>query len=1157
MNKIQKVLVANRGEIALRIMQACEELDIKTVAIYSKEDYNSQHRFKADEAFLVGEDKSPTAAYLDIENIIKLAKENDVDAIHPGYGFLSENLEFAKRCGEEGIKFVGPNLEHLEMFGNKTRARDTAIEAGLKVVPGTDGAIDSVQQVKDFAEEHDYPIMIKAVSGGGGKGMRIIREEAEVQESYDRAKSEAMNSFGDDSLYVEKFIENPKHIEVQILGDEHGNIVHLFERDCSVQRRHQKVVEVAPSFSLADSVRENLAQAALQLAQNINYINAGTVEFLVSGEDFYFIEVNPRVQVEHTITELVTGIDIVKSQLLVADGENLHEEKINIPQQEDITTAGYAVQCRVTTEDPANDFAPDSGRIVNYVAPSGIGVRLDQGNAHDGAVISPHYDSLLVKICTYGESISDVLDKTERALDETRIVGLKTNIAFLKNIIKHPLFKSGDYSTNLINNHPELFKTDEAKDRDVKLINYLANVTVNGFPGISDDTKPKFETRQTPIFKSHHTPVLGGIGDVESGDPTLKHILDKEGPDAVVEAILSEKDALITDTTLRDAHQSILTTRLRTRDMLEIAPYINATMKDSFSLEMWGGATFDVAYNFLNESPWDRLEMLRQAIPDIPFQMLLRASNAVGYKNYPDNVIKKFIEQSAEDGIDVFRIFDSLNWMETLKLPLEVALETGKLVEGTVCYTGDILDPERSSTYTLDYYVNMAKELESYGVHTLGIKDMSGILKPEAAYLLVKTLKDEVNIPIHLHMHDTAGNAVTAYSRAIDAGVDIVDVANAAISGTNSQPDGNALYYARQGKDRGVKVNPDANDEMEKYWSTTRQYYKPFESDLVSPWTGVYKYEMPGGQYSNILAQARSVGLGDRFDEVLDMYRRVNLLFGDIIKVTPSSKVVGDMSLFMVQNDLNEETVISEGKNLDFPDSVVSFMKGEIGQTVNGFNKELQDVIVKNGDIITDRPGNHIPAYDYEAAKKELLEIMPEEEIDDRALLSNAIYPKVFKDYIINHETFDKIEVLDSPSFFYGLELGEEIDVTLRDGKQVTIKYLAQGPVKEDGQRTMFYSLNGKPVAVEIIDHNLSDSVALKAKADKTNPKHVGAQMPGTVLSISCKVGDEVKQNDTIIVTEAMKMESAIHATSDGVIKEIYVSEGEQIEGGDLLIEFE
>lgn len=1146
MKNIQKVLVANRGEIASRIMQACRELDIETLAIYSKEDELSQHRFNADQSVLVGEGKSPTAAYLDIEGIIKVAKENDVDAIHPGYGFLSENESFAKRCQEEGIKFIGPKLQHLEMFGNKTRARETAIEAGLQVVPGTDGAIESAQAVKDFAEEHGYPIMIKAVSGGGGKGMRIIRSADEVQESYERAKSEAMNSFADDSLYVEKFIENPKHIEVQILGDEHGHVVHLFERDCSVQRRHQKVVEVAPSFSLDDAIRQRLADAALQLAENVQYVNAGTVEFLVSGEDFYFIEVNPRIQVEHTITEQVTGVDIVKAQLLVADGESLFDEAIHMPQQEDIKTDGYAIQCRITTEDPENDFAPDSGQIVNYQAPNGPGIRLDEGNAYKGSVISPHYDSLLLKIITYGDTIEDVLDKTERALTDTRITGLKTNISFLENIIQHPLFKTGDYSTNLINDHPELFEVKAEVDRGVKLLNYIGNITVNGFPGIQSNAKPTFDSR--------HTPQANGP---LSEDRTFKHILDQDGPEALAQAVLEEKDALVTDTTFRDAHQSILTTRLRTQDMLEIAPYINQTLREAFSLEMWGGATFDVAYNFLKESPWDRLALLREAIPDIPFQMLLRASNAVGYKNYPDNVIKAFIQESAKEGIDVFRIFDSLNWMETLKLPLEAALETGKVVEGTVCYTGDILDPDRSSTYTLDYYVNMAKELEAFGVHTLGIKDMSGILKPEAAYQLVKALKDEIKIPVHLHMHDTAGNAISSYSRAIDAGVDIVDVANSALSGTNSQPDGNALYYNRQGTSRGVKVNVDANDEMEDYWKTTRQYYKPFESDLNAPWTGVYKYEMPGGQYSNILSQARSVGLGDRFDEVLDMYRRVNLMFGDIIKVTPSSKVVGDMSLFMVQNDLDEESVIEEGPNLDFPDSVVSFMRGEIGQTVNGFNKELQEIIVKNKDIITDRPGNHIPDFDYQAAKEELAELMPEEQIDNKVLLSYAMYPKVFKDYIVSYENFNRIEVLDTPTFFYGLELGEECEVTLHDGQSLHIKYLAQGPVKENGKRTLFYQFNGEILAVEILDANVKDAAALRPKADKTNSKHIGAQMPGTVVSINVAVGDEVKQNDTIIVTEAMKMESAIHATEDGVVKAIHVNENDQIEGGDLLIEFE
>lgn len=1157
MNNIQTVLVANRGEIAIRIMRACHELGIKTIGIYSNEDVGTLHRQKADESYMIGEGQSPTQAYLDIEGILALAKEKNVDAIHPGYGFLSENKEFARRCEEEGIIFIGPELKHLEMFGNKTRARETAIDAGLKVTPGTDGKISSVDEVYQFGEEHGYPIIVKAVSGGGGKGMRIVKDKNEVKNAYDRTKSEAMNSFGDDALYIEKYIAHPKHIEVQILGDTHGNIVHLYERDCSVQRRHQKVVEIAPAYGLDDAIRDKLCEAALQLMNHVGYVNAGTVEFLVSGDEFYFIEVNPRVQVEHTITEKVTGIDIVKTQILIADGENLFDDVIRMPAQEAIETNGYAIQSRITTEDPLNDFAPDTGKIIGYQSPGGPGLRLDAGDAFRGSIISPYYDSLLVKITASGTTIDETISKMKRALDELKVVGVTTNISFLKNIMEHPKFYEGDYDTTFIQDYPELFDFVPPRDRGLKILKYIADVTVNGFPGVKADKKPDFEPRTVPQLEVVSS--LKGKSTINNKENqrTFKHILDEEGPEAVSMAVLGTSNALLTDTTLRDAHQSLLTTRLRSNDMTRIAPYMNETMKDYFSLELWGGATFDVAYNFLRESPWQRLEELRELIPDIPFQMLLRASNAVGYKNYPDNVIKKFIQTSAETGIDVFRIFDSLNWLETMKLPMEEALKTGKIVEGTLCYTGDLLDPERSKIYTLDYYVSLAKEIEAQGVHFLGIKDMSGILKPEAAYLLIKTLKDKIDLPIHLHSHDTSGNAIPMYSRAIDAGVDIVDTANSAISGQNSQPDANALYYTRQGTERTVEVNLEANDKMAEYWKPTRQYYAPFETDLKTAFTKVYDYEIPGGQYSNLRAQANSLGLGERFDEVSEMYRRVNLLFGDIVKVTPSSKIVGDMALFMVQNDLDEKSVIEEGLKLDFPESVISFFQGQIGQPAGGMNKELQEVVLKGLDYITDRPGNHIDPYDFDLAKEELEQIISEQEIDDKALLSYALYPKVYKDYLRFFEEYNKIQVIDTPTFFYGLELNEKTTVEMQTGKTLLIELTSVGPLKEGGYRTIYFDMNGLPQEVEVQDRNVEGTVMVREKADKTNPKQIGAQMPGTVTKVFVKPGDTVEQNDPLIVTEAMKMESSIQAPIDGVVKEVHITEQEQVKGDDLLIEFE
>ena len=1145
MKNIKTVLVANRGEIAIRIMRACYELGLKTIGIYSKEDVGTLHRQKADESYLIGDGLSPTQAYLDIEGILRLAKEKNVDAIHPGYGFLSENEEFAKRCAEEGIIFIGPELKHLDMFGNKTRARETAIGAGLNVIPGTDGKIDSVDDVYTFGKEHGYPIIVKAVSGGGGKGMRIVFSESEVEEAYDRTKSEALNSFGNDALYIEKYIDQPKHIEVQILGDTHGNLVHLYERDCSVQRRHQKVVEVAPAYGLDLKMRQQLNDAALQLMEHVGYVNAGTVEFLVSGDAFYFIEVNPRIQVEHTITEKVTGIDIVKTQILIADGENLFDDAIRMPAQENIKVSGYAFQCRITTEDPLNNFVPDTGKIIGYQSPGGPGLRLDAGDAFRGSNISPFYDSLLVKITANGTTVSETISKMERALDEMKIVGVKTNISFLKNIIGHPKFQEGDYDTTFIQDYPELFDFVPPRNRGQKILKYIADVTVNGFPGVQVDKKPTFEERIIPELP------------IPSSQRTFKHILDEEGPEAVAKAITESKNALLTDTTLRDAHQSLLTTRVRTHDMIKIAPYMNETMKDYFSLEMWGGATFDVAYNFLKESPWKRLEELRALIPDIPFQMLLRASNAVGYKNYPDNVIQKFIHTSAEKGIDVFRIFDSLNWIETMKLPIQEALKTGKLVEGTICYTGDILNPNRSSVYTMDYYVDLAKELEELGVHILGIKDMSGLLKPEAAYQLIKRLKEEVSIPIHLHSHDTSSNATTMYSRAIDAGVDIIDTANAAMSGQNAQPDANALFYAREGTDRTINVNLEANDKMAEYWRTTRQYYAPFESDLKTAFTKVYDYEIPGGQYSNLRAQANSLGLGEQFDDVLDMYHRVNSQFGDIVKVTPSSKVVGDMALFMVQNKLDEETVISQGEQLDFPQSVISFFQGHIGQPAGGMNKELQEVILKGREFITDRPGNHIEAYDFDQATEEIKEWISERAIQDKVLLSYALYPKVYKDYLRFYEEYNKIEVIETPTFFYGLNLNERIMVEIETGKTLLIELTSVGPLREGGLRTVYFDLNGLPHEVEIQDRNVEGTVMVRQKAERTDPKHIGAQMPGSVVKVLVKPGDKVKQNDTLIVTEAMKMESTIQASMDGVIKAVHVAEKEQVKGDDLLIEFE
>ena len=1146
MNHIKKLLVANRGEIAIRIFRAATELNIQTVAIYSNEDKNSLHRYKADESYLVGKDLGPAESYLNIERIIEVAKRANVDAIHPGYGFLSENEEFARRCNEEGITFIGPHLDHLDMFGDKVKARTTAIKANLPVIPGTDGPIENFDAAKAFAKEAGFPLMIKATSGGGGKGMRIVREESELEDAFHRAKSEAQKSFGNSEVYIERYIDNPKHIEVQVIGDEYGNIVHLYERDCSVQRRHQKVVEVAPSVGLPDELRERICQSALQLMKNIKYVNAGTVEFLVSGDEFFFIEVNPRVQVEHTITEMITGIDIVKTQILVADGASLFDERIALPPQEEIQTLGYAIQCRITTEDPTNDFMPDSGTIIAYRSSGGFGVRLDAGDGFQGAEISPYYDSLLVKLSTHAITFKQAEEKMERSLREMRIRGVKTNIPFLVNVMRNEKFRSGDYTTKFIEETPELFDIAPTLDRGTKTLEYIGNVTINGFPNVEKRTKPDYESTSIPQISKKKIQSLYGT----------KQLLDEKGPSGVADWVKAQGDVLITDTTFRDAHQSLLATRVRTKDMLNIASKTAEVFKDSFSLEMWGGATFDVAYNFLKENPWERLEKLKKAIPNVLFQMLLRASNAVGYKNYPDNVIQKFVDESAEAGVDVFRIFDSLNWVDQMKVANEAVQKAGKISEGTICYTGDILNPERSNVFTLDYYVKLAKELEREGFHILAIKDMAGLLKPRAAYELVGELKAAVNLPIHLHTHDTSGNGLLIYKQAIDAGVDIIDTAIASMSGLTSQPSVNSLYYALDGFKRNMRTDIQGLEELSHYWSTVRPYYVDFESDIKSPNTEIYQHEMPGGQYSNLSQQAKSLGLGERFNEVKDMYRRVNFLFGDIVKVTPSSKVVGDMALYMVQNDLDEQSIIEQGYKLDFPESVVSYFKGEIGQPVNGFNKQLQDIILKGQQPLTERPGEYLKPVDFDEIREQLQD-KNYGEVTEQDIISYVLYPKVFDQFIQTRQQYGNLSLLDTPTFFFGMRNGETVEIEIENGKRLIIKLETISEADENGNRTIYYVMNGQARRITIKDENIKTNANVKPKADKTNPNHIGAQMPGSVTEVKVSVGDEVKVNQPLLITEAMKMETTIQAPFNGVIKKVTVGNGDAIATGDLLIEIE
>jgi len=1080
---------------------------------------------------------------LDIEDIIRIAKDANVDAIHPGYGFLSENVEFARRCEQEGIIFIGPKSRHLDMFGDKVKARKQAILANIPVIPGTDGPV-SLEEVKDFGQKHGYPLMIKAALGGGGRGMRLVHKEDELVSSYERASSEALAAFGSGDVYVEKAIIKPKHIEVQILGDDNGNVVHLYERDCSIQRRHQKVVEIAPSNSISDDLRMRICDAAVKLMQNVNYVNAGTVEFLVADDAFYFIEVNPRIQVEHTITEMITGIDIVHSQILIASGHWLHGEVVAIPKQDEIPLYGFAIQSRVTTEDPKNDFMPDTGKIMVYRSSGGFGVRLDAGNSFQGAVVTPYYDSLLVKISTWGRTFKEAAAKMDRNLREFRIRGVKTNIPFLENVVLHESFLNGDFNTSFIDSTPELFNFPERKDRGTKLLNYVGNVTLNGFPGVEKRTKPIFAQADKPKIEYSVNGLSG-----------TKQILDAEGAEGLVCWVKQQQDVLLMDTTFRDAHQSLLATRVRSRDMHEIAHETAMAMNDFFSLEMWGGATFDVAYRFLKEDPWQRLEKLREQIPNVLFQMLLRGANAVGYTNYPDNLIRAFIQQSAQSGIDVFRIFDSLNWIKGMEVAIDEVRQTGKIAEAAICYTGDILDDSRAK-YTVQYYKDMAKELEATGAHIIAIKDMAGLLKPEAAYRLVSELKEATELPIHLHTHDTSGNGISLYTRAIDAGVDIIDTALGSLAGLTSQPSANSLYYALSGKERAVRADIEALEKLSYYWGDVRKYYIDFESGMNSPHSEIYVHEMPGGQYSNLQQQAKAVGLGDRWDEVKNMYSTVNMMFGDIVKVTPSSKIVGDMALFMVQNNLDEENIYERGQTLDFPDSVIEFFQGYLGQPHGGFPGKLQKVVLKECEAITVRPGELLEPVEFEELTKELTEKVGRP-VSQQDVLAYALYPKVFLDFVKASDQFGDISVLDTPTFFYGLKLGEEIEVEIEKGKTLIVKLSSIGEPQHDGTRVMYFELNGQSREIIIQDLTADFDGASALKADSLDPNQIGATMPGTVLKVVVNKGSSVKRGEHLLITEAMKMETTVQAPKDGVVKEIYVAAGEAISTGDLLITLE
>ncbi len=1140
--KFKKVLVANRGEIAIRIFRACNELGIRTVAIYSEEDKSSLFRTKADESYLIGRNKGPLEAYLSIDEIIKIALKKGVDAIHPGYGFLSENPELGRKCREVGIELIGPTPEMMEELGDKIKSKIVAKSVGVNIIPGIDRAVTSEDEAREFANFSGYPVMLKAAAGGGGRGMRIVKKEEDLIREYYSAKNEAKKAFGIDDIFIEKYLEKPKHIEVQILGDKYGNIVHLFERDCSIQRRHQKVIEYTPAFSITQEQRENICSDAVKIARAVNYMNAGTVEFLLDKHgNHYFIEVNPRIQVEHTVTEMVTGIDIVQSQILISEGYSLDSQKIGISRQEDIKVNGFSIQCRVTTEDPQNNFAPDTGIIDIYRTGSGAGIRLDGGNGFTGSVISPYYDSLLVKVISWSRTFEDASRKLTRALKEIKIRGVKTNIPFLINVLNHPDFISGKCDTGFINLNEGLFDINAKKDIELRVLNYIGEKVVNKTKGI----KPDFDYPRVP--KIERPKVQRGT----------KQILDENGPDGLVKWIKDNNRLLITDTTLRDAHQSLMATRLRTNDMYNISKAVSVLGNDLFSLEMWGGATFDVAYRFLSESPWERLRILRERIPNILLQMLIRGSNAVGYKNYPDNVVREFVRESAKSGIDIFRIFDSLNYLEGMKIATEEVLKTGRVAEACICYSGDILNKDKKK-YTLEYYIKTAKELESTGAHILGIKDMSSLLKPEAAYQLITELKKEINIPIHLHTHDTSGNGIATLLMATHAGVDIVDAAFNSMSGITSQPALNSIVAALEHTERTTGLDIDALQVISDYWSAIRPIYAEFESDLKSGTAEIYKYEIPGGQYSNFKPQVESFGLGHRFSEVKEMYKTVNDMLGDIIKVTPTSKVVGDFAIFMVQNDLDPENIYEKAKDMAFPDSVVSYFKGMMGQPMGGFPEKLQKLVLKGEEPIKGRAGELLEDEDFEKIKEELKNKFNIEGNMQEAL-SYALYPKVFEDYIKDIEENGDLSRIKSDIFFHGLREGETGEVEIEEGKILVIKLVEIGPIDNKGYRTLYFEINDSRRTVKVFDKAsnvviASDEIKM---ADPDDKRDIGSNIPGTVAKILVKVGDNIKKNQLLAVVEAMKMETQITSSVDGKVDAILSKEGSRIESGQLLIRLE
>lgn len=1157
--QIKKILVANRGEIAIRVFRACFELGLKTVAIYTYEDRYSQHRYKADESYQVGRDDEALKPYLHMDEIINIAKEKKVDAIHPGYGFLSENAEFARKCTENGIIFIGPRPEVMLALGDKISAKKIAKENNIPIIESSAKELKDLKTGLEEAKRIGYPLMLKATAGGGGRGMRVVRKPEDLERVFVEARREAMNAFGDDTVFLEKFVENPKHIEVQIASDNYGQIVHLFERDCSVQRRYQKVVEVAPSFGLGEDVRKKLHNYALKICRSVKYNNVGTVEFLVDEkQNIFFIEVNPRIQVEHTVTEMVTGIDLVKTQIFVAGGYKLNDRQIKIPSQDAVKTNGYAIQCRVTTEDPENDFKPDYGTVITYRSPGGFGIRLDAGSVYQGAVISPFFDSMLVKISAWSRTLDGACRKMNRALQEFRIRGVKTNIPFLENIIINKEFHDGKATVSFIEKNKGLFTFQKRLDRATRIVKFLGDTIVNGNPDVPAEARVKAGVNVPEKNKKFPKPVVPEFNRYSKYPEGTKDLLTRLGPDKFSEWLKKEKRVHYTDTTFRDAHQSLLATRMRTYDMLRVAESFAKNHPQVFSMEVWGGATFDVCMRFLYENPWRRLMDIRKAVPNILLQMLIRGSNAVGYTAYPDNLVEKFIEKSWEHGIDIFRVFDSLNWLKAMEPSINtIRKKTKGIAEVSMCYTGDILDPSRTK-YNLNYYLKLAKDIENSGAHILAIKDMAGLLKPYAAYELVAALKDTVKIPIHLHTHDTSSLQSAMYLKAIEAGVDVVDVALGGLSGLTSQPNFNSIVEMMKFHKRENKFDIGSLNRFSNYWEDVREYYYPFESGLKASTAEVFYHEMPGGQYSNLVQQAGALGVGNRFEEIKKTYRDVNMLFGDIVKVTPSSKVVGDMTLFLISNGLAAKDVLEKGDTLSFPESVQGFFRGDLGQPPGGLPKPLQKLVLKDKKPFSGRPNSQLKPVDFNTEFEEFKNKFRESDLgrplDITDFLSYKMYPKVFEDTFKKWTEFGFVSRVPTRNFFYGMELNEETIIDFAPGKSIIVRLLSVGPAKENGMRTVFFKVNGQTRNIEVLDRSLNIRKEENQKAENGNPKHVGAPLQGLLSKVFVKKGQQVKKNEPLFVIEAMKMETTVTAAADTEIRTISLKEGVRVNADDLVV---